>query len=136
MYSKWVSTLADFVYEKVYHFHIPYPIRIKKIYVSSIYDDFKSQNCPSERGGGGCGGTNSNFPYRKLFTPDLNVFSLYKSYYSILHILHRWNTVLISTSQMIHLDSVNDTFRPQKQYVYEFQLFRLSDFANLILAYK
>ena len=37
---------------------------------------------------GGCGGRNSNFPYRKLFTPDLNVFSLYKSYYIILHIFH------------------------------------------------
>ena len=37
---------------------------------------------------GGCGGRNSNFPYRKLFTPDLNVFSLCESYYSIFHILH------------------------------------------------
>ena len=36
-----------------------------------------------------------------------------------LHILHRWNIVLISASQMIHLDSVNDTFRHQKQYVCE-----------------
>jgi hypothetical protein len=25
--------------------------------------------------GEGCEGTKSNFPYRKLFTPDLNVFS-------------------------------------------------------------
>ena len=32
----------------------------------------------------------ATFPYRKLFTPDLNVFSLCKSYYSILHILHKW----------------------------------------------
>ena len=45
--------------------------------------------------GGGCGGRNSNFPYRKLFTPDLNVFSLYKSYYIILHTLH--HPSLIST---------------------------------------
>ena len=37
---------------------------------------------------GGCGGRNSNFPYRKLFTPDLNVFPLYKSYYFFLHFLH------------------------------------------------
>ena len=44
---------------------------------------------------GGCGGRNSNFPYRKLFTPDLNVFSLYKSYYIILHTLH--HPSLIST---------------------------------------
>ena len=27
----------------------------------------------------------ATFLYRKLFTPDLNVFSLCKSYYSILH---------------------------------------------------
>ena len=33
-------------------------------------------------------GTNSNFPYRKLFTPYLNVFSLYESLYTIFHILH------------------------------------------------
>jgi len=29
-----------------------------------------------------------NFLYRKLFTPYLNVFPLYESYYTILHILH------------------------------------------------
>ena len=30
------------------------------------------------------------------------------------------NIVLISVSQMIHLDSTNDTFTHLKQYVYEF----------------
>ena len=56
----------------------------------------------------------ATFPYRKLFTPDLNVFSLCKSYYSILHILHilhifhHWQK---RYSQVSHLCLVNGIFR-------------------------
>ena len=39
-------------------------------------------------GGEGCEGKYCNFPYRKSFTPDLNVFPLCESYYFILHFLH------------------------------------------------
>ena len=38
--------------------------------------------------------------------------------------------------QSIYFRFVNDTFRPQKQYVYEFQTFRQSDFVELTLIYK
>ena len=37
---------------------------------------------------------------------------------------------VICASQTIHLDSVNDTFRLQKLYVYESQIFRQSDLSN------
>ena len=40
---------------------------------------------------------------------------------------------VVSASQTIHLDIANDTFRLQKQYVYEFQIFRLLDFVELTL---
>ena len=39
-------------------------------------------------GGEGSEGKYCNFPYRKSFTPDLNVFPLCESYYFILHFLH------------------------------------------------
>ena len=42
----------------------------------------------------------------------------------------------VSASQTIHLDYVNDTFRLQKQYVYEFQIIRLLDFVELTLIEK
>ena len=39
----------------------------------------------------------------------------------------------ISASQMTHIDSENDTFRLQKQYVYEFQIFWQLNFIELTL---
>ena len=62
-----------------------------------------------------------NFPYRKLFTPDLNVFPYTKVIYlSVISVIYRKDGIrkyAISASQMIHLDNVNETFKHQKQYV-------------------
>ncbi len=73
---------------------------------------------------GGCGGRNSNFPYRKLFTPDLNNFLYTKvtipSFTSFTSGKGGIRKYGICASQMIHLDCVNDIFRHQKQYVYKF----------------
>ena len=58
---------------------------------------------------GGYERTNSNFLYRKFFTPDLNVFSLCESYYLFSHISHisaqkdylnGHNTMIISIMQL------------------------------------
>ena len=83
-----------------------------------------------ERGGERCERTNSNFLYRKLFTPDLNVFSFmqkllfYPSHPSHLSPVAK-NVICkyaICASQTIHLDCVNKSFRLQKQYVCECQI--------------
>gem|GEM_PF-2583672 len=66
------------------------------------------------------------FPYRKLFTPDLNNFLYTKvtipSFTSFTSGKGGIRKYGICASQMIHLDCVNDTFIHQKQYVYKIQI--------------
>ena len=64
-------------------------------------------------------GQNSNLPLQEIIYPRPKYFSLYPSYYSILHILHQWQR---RRSQVCHLRLVNDTFIHQKQYVYKIQI--------------
>ena len=57
--------------------------------------------------------TKSDFPYRKLVT--------ILSFISFISGKDNIRKYVICASQTIHLDSVNDTFRLQKLYVYESQ---------------
>ena len=91
-------------------------------YMSSTQDDCKSQSCLSDERGEGCERTNSNFPYRKLFTPDLNVFSFIQKL--LFYPSH--------PSPVAKTTFVNMSFAPRKRYTYATQTIHLN-FKNYML---
>ena len=85
---------------------------------SSNYTNLKRVVCLFNERYEGYEGTKSNIPLQEIIYPRPKYFSLYESYYSILHILHQWQRRRL---QVCHFRLANDTLRHQKQYVYDFQ---------------
>ena len=97
-------------------------------YMSSTQDDCKSQSCLSDERGEGCEGcerTNSNFLYRKLFTPDLNVFSFIQKL--LFYPSH--------PSPVAKTTFVNMSFAPRKRYTYATQTIHLNFKNNMFMNY-